>query len=71
MLRGPLDNVTTSFSGAAFTVLELKIYITTFTTKGGVSWFLYPVKTITNSSILDSKMIATQNHDQLLLQIVT
>ena len=59
LLRGTLKNATISFSDATFTGLELKRSCITFTTKGGVSLFLSPVNPITNSSRLNSQMIAT------------
>ena len=69
LFRGTLNNVTTSFDDAAFTGLALKSSRINFTTKGGVSCCLSPVKDITNSSILNSQMIATNYCYQLLLQI--
>ena len=71
LFRGTLNNVTTSFDDAAFTGLALKSSRINFTTKGGVSCCLSPVKDITNSSILNSQMIATNYFYQLFLQVFT
>ena len=70
-LRGPLNNATTYFYDATFIGLALKIYSINFTTKGEVSWWLSLVNPITNSSRLNSQMIATEYCYKLLLQIVT
>ena len=70
MYRGPLKNVTTSFSDVAFTRLALKTSSITFTTDFGLYWCLDPVNPINNSSRLNSQMIDTNDCYQLLLQIV-
>ena len=59
LFRGPLKNIATSFFGDTFTVLELKVLSIVFTTKGVVSCCFPPVNHITNSSILNPQMIAT------------
>ena len=71
LLRGILNNVTTSFSDATFTGLVLKKYSITFAAKVEVSCYLSPVSHITNSSGLNSQIISTNYCYQLLLKIVT
>ena len=71
LLIGPLNNKAIYFADANFTGLALKMYIITFTTKDGVSWWPPPMNPINNSSRLNSKMIAINYCYQLLLQIVT
>ena len=71
LLRGPLKDVIASFSGYIFTLLAFKRYSIISTTKGGVSWWLSPVNSITNSYILNSQIIATNYYYTLLLNIFT
>ena len=65
---GELKNVTTSIADAMFTGFILKKSSINYTTKGGVSWCLYPVKPITNSSILNLQMTDTNDCYKLLLK---
>ena len=58
LLRGTLKNVNTSFYDFSINGLALKRYIINFTTKGGMSWCLPPLNSITNESILNLQKIA-------------
>ena len=59
IFMSPVNNVTTSFSDVTFTGLVLNSSRITFTAESVVSWCMSPVNPITNSSILNPQIIAT------------